>query len=79
MVLPGTHEYLTVFVKNTSFAKFNNLLITDESVDEWEEDEVGYFKKGANLKATGVNAPRTKRPNLYYQFILVALVKFNLK
>lgn len=62
----GTHEYLTVFVKNTSFAKFNNLLITDESVDEWEEDEVGYFKKGANLKATGVNAPRTKRPNLYY-------------
>lgn len=62
----GTHEYLTVFAKDVSIAKFNNLLITDESIDEWEEDEVGYFKRGANLKATGVNAPRSKRPNLFY-------------
>lgn len=62
----GTHEYLTVFAKNVSIAKFNNLLISDESIDEWQEDEIGYFKKGANLKATGVNAPRAKRPNLFY-------------
>jgi adenine-specific DNA-methyltransferase len=39
-------------------------------MDEWEEDEFGFFKKGANLKATGNNAPREKRPNLYYPIFI---------
>lgn len=73
----GTHEYLTVFAKNTVIAKFNNLLIRDESIDEWEKDEFGYFKKGANLKATGVNAPRIKRPNLYYPIYIDEDKKIN--
>ena len=34
--------------------------------DAWDEDEIGYYKKGANLKSTGVNAPREKRPNLFF-------------
>lgn len=62
----GTHEYLIVASKNIGNANFKNLPIDDESKDDWEVDEIGYFKKGANLKATGVNAPRIKRPNLYY-------------
>jgi len=39
-------------------------------VSKWEKDDWGYFKKGANLKATGVNAPRNKRPNLFYPLYL---------
>lgn len=62
----GTHEYLTVFTKDKKITQFNNLIIDDEELNDWLEDEVGYYKKGANLKATGVNAPRNKRPNLYF-------------
>jgi len=63
----GTHEYTLVFAKNKSGAVFNQFILDEEKVlDEWQEDEIGYYKKGANLKATGVNAPREKRPNLFY-------------
>ncbi len=62
----GTHEYTLVYVKNKSSASFGQFSIDDEEFIEWEEDEIGYYKQGAGLKATGVNAPRNKRPNLYY-------------
>lgn len=62
----GTHEYLAVASKNIGRANFGNLSIDIESINDWKIDELGYFKQGANLKATGVNGPREKRPNLYY-------------
>ena len=62
----GTHEYTLVYAKDIAEAKVNEFLIDDEDWESWEEDENGYFKKGANLKATGVNAPRQKRPNLFF-------------
>ena len=36
----------------------------------WEMDSVGYYKKGANLKSTGINAPRERRSNLYYPILV---------
>jgi adenine-specific DNA-methyltransferase len=62
----GTHEYTLVYVKDITQAKIGEFMVVDEDLEEWEEDEIGYFKKGANLKATGVNAPRQKRPNLFF-------------
>ena len=62
----GTHEYTIVFAKNKTKLKFNEFLIDEEGLEDWEEDEMGAYKKGANLKATGTNAPREKRPNLYF-------------
>lgn len=62
----GTHEYTLVYVKDKSSARFGKFSLDDEEFIEWEEDEIGYYKQGAGLKATGVNAPRNKRPNLYY-------------
>lgn len=63
----GTHEYTLVYSKNKEQAEFYEFPVDEETIlESWEEDEVGYFKKGANLKATGGNAPREKRPNLYY-------------
>jgi len=66
----GTHEYTIVFTKNKEKAKFGFFDIIDEEVSKWEKDDWGYFKKGANLKATGVNAPRNKRPNLFFPLYL---------
>lgn len=63
----GTHEYTLVYAKNKAECKINEFGIDEEELlDEWLEDEYGYYKKGANLKATGVNAPRERRPNLFY-------------
>ncbi len=63
----GTHEYTLVYSKNRNRCSLGSFSIDDEKInDEWTIDEVGYFKKGANLKATGVNGPREKRPNLFY-------------
>lgn len=63
----GTHEYTLVYSKEKDYCKVYEFDIDDEEVEEeWEKDEIGYYKKGANLKATGVNAPRAKRPNLFF-------------
>lgn len=62
----GTHEYILVFAKNKDLARFGLLNVLDEGITEWEIDEWGYYKQGANLKGTGVNAPREKRKNLYF-------------
>ena len=63
----GTHEYTLVYAKDKSLAKLNQFAVDEEDVmKEWEEDDYGFYKKGANLKATGTNAPREKRPNLFY-------------
>ena len=62
----GTHEYTIVYSKNKEKSSVYQLEIDDDETDTWEEDEIGYYKKGANLKSTGVNAPREKRPNLFF-------------
>ncbi len=63
----GTHEYTMVYAKNIGQAFVGKFPVDDEVVMyEWEEDEHGWWKQGAGLKATGANGPRAKRPNLWY-------------
>ena len=63
----GTHEYTLCWAKNKKFAQIGEFEVDEEGIlDSWLEDDYGYYKKGAGLKATGQNAPRAKRPNLYY-------------
>lgn len=63
----GTHEYTLVFAKCKEKLLLNQFLIEEEEVlIDWKIDSKGYYKLGANLKATGQNAPRSKRPNLFY-------------
>jgi len=75
----GTHEYTLVFAKNKNRLIINEFVIDDDNIEEWEEDEFGYFKKGANLKATGVNAPREKRPNLWFPIYITKDNDINLE
>ena len=69
----GTHEYTIVFAKSKAYASLGMLPLDEEECLDWEIDEVGYFKRGAGLKSTGVNAPREKRPNLFFPVFINSL------
>lgn len=62
----GTHEYTIAYARKKEDLLLNEFEIDEDELEEWEVDEYGYYKRGANLKATGVNAPREKRPNLWF-------------
>ncbi|WP_419775146.1 site-specific DNA-methyltransferase [Ignavigranum ruoffiae] len=63
----GTHEYILVYSKNIRECKLYDLIVDDpDEIEKWDKDEIGYYKQGANLKATGTNGPREKRPNLFF-------------
>lgn len=66
----GTHEYTLVYAKNYNACVIGQLPIEDEELDNWIEDDRGFYKKGANLKSTGVNAPKEKRPYLFYPILI---------
>jgi len=66
----GTHEYTLVYCYDKNSTTLNEFEIDEDDIDDWVEDEIGFYKKGANLKSTGVNAPRTKRPYLYYPILV---------
>lgn len=73
----GTHEYTLVYAKNKSIAKFNKFDVDEDEVfKSYSEDEIGLFKKGATMKATGEDALREKRPKMFYP-ILVNKDTFN--
>ena len=72
-------EYIIFFAKNKKDFKLNELKVKDEDeIFLWDEDEKGYWKKGRNLKATGENAPREKRPTMYFPLYISDDNKFSL-
>lgn len=67
----GTHEYTIVFSKNKSNVKFNEFAIDeDEFNEEWQSDDIGPFKKGAPMRATGNEAKREDRPFMFYPILM---------
>jgi len=66
----GTHEYTLVYCKNKEICELHHLDVDEDSINDWDIDDIGYYKRGANLKSTGVNAPRSKRPNLYFPLLI---------
>jgi adenine-specific DNA-methyltransferase len=66
-----THEYIVICAKNKPTCTINKFDVNEEEVfNKWKEDEYGLYKEADNLRATGINAPRSKRPNLYYPIFL---------
>jgi adenine-specific DNA-methyltransferase len=65
-----THDYVLVYARNKVSCDFGRLNVSDEELDDWLEDEHGIYKVADNLRATGVNAPRSKRPNLWYPIFM---------
>lgn len=66
----GTHEYTLVYANDRSQAVFKEFELDEEEQESWSEDDYGPYKQGANLKATGTNAPRAMRPNLFFPLYL---------
>lgn len=66
----GTHENSIVYGKQKDTLILNEFSINEDELEDWTEDEKGFYKQGANLKATGTNAPREKRPNLYFPIFI---------
>lgn len=62
----GTHEYTLVIANNKTNFKPNNLPYDSEELDDWDEDSIGYFKKGATMRATGTESLRENRPFMFY-------------
>ncbi len=66
-----THEYIVICTKNKDKCELNKFDIDEEELlKQWLEDDYGLYKEADNLRATGVNAPREKRPNLWYPIFL---------
>jgi adenine-specific DNA-methyltransferase len=60
-------EFCLVYAKKRDFFRLSEMTIDDEEeIEKWQEDERGFWKVGRNLKATGENAPRQKRPTMYF-------------
>ena len=63
----GTHEYTLAVAKDIEQASILEYKVDeDEIFNKWKFDEYGIYKEADNLRATGANAPREKRPNLFY-------------
>ena len=66
----GTHEYTLVYAKDIKQCSIKHFEVDEDDMANWDMDSIGYYKKGANLKSTGVNAPRSRRSNLYYPILI---------
>jgi adenine-specific DNA-methyltransferase len=67
----GTHEYTLCYAKNKSKVKLNQFPVSDEDVlNDWMEDDIGLYKKGATLKSTGEESNREDRPKMFYPILV---------
>lgn len=67
----GTHEYTLVYAKNKSKAIIGEFDLNEEEFEnDWQHDEIGYYKQGATLKRTGQDAPREKRPWCFFPILI---------
>ena len=61
-----THEFCLIYVKNFKSFQMGVLPLEQDDYSGWEKDEIGYWKKGGSLRATGAESDRDHRPNLYF-------------
>ena len=66
----GTHEYTVIFAKDINKCKFNQFDIDETELEKWDEDEIGYYKKGAPMRATGEEDKREDRAEMFYPILI---------
>lgn len=66
----GTHEYTLVYAINKKTAKINEFDIEESELEKWDSDDIGFFKKGAPLRATGDEDKREDRAEMFYPILV---------
>lgn len=66
----GAHENLLCYGKNKNLSLINEYPLGDEELEDWAEDDIGIFKKGAPLRATGEADKREDRPAMFYPILI---------
>ncbi|MDP2090311.1 MAG: site-specific DNA-methyltransferase [Candidatus Gracilibacteria bacterium] len=66
----GTHEYTLVYSTNKTNSKFYEFKLENDEDFDWEEDDIGFFKKGSGLLATSEGKYREDRPYMYFPILL---------
>ena len=66
----GTHEYTFVYTKSKSYFTPNSFNYDLEELEEWDQDDIGLYKKGASLRATGAESNRVDRPLMFYPILI---------
>lgn len=61
-----TQEGCLIYAKNIDAFQMGVLPLDEEESNNWQKDELGYWKEGGSLKATGINSEREARPNLFF-------------
>ncbi len=61
-----TQEACLIYAKNKEKFVMGVLSLEEDEANDWQKDELGFWKEGRCLKATGINAPRESRPNLFF-------------
>ncbi|HID8585522.1 TPA: site-specific DNA-methyltransferase [Neisseria meningitidis] len=53
-----------------AFSNYEFPIDEDNFLEKWEEDEIGFYKKGAPMRATGTEDKREDRPEMFYPFLV---------
>ena len=61
-----TQETCLIYAKDKNNFQMGVLSLNEEESSKWEKDNMGFWKEGGSLKATGIGAPREARPKLYF-------------
>ncbi|WP_428082052.1 site-specific DNA-methyltransferase [Candidatus Avelusimicrobium fimicolum] len=61
-----TQEFCLIYSRSKQQFQIGVLPLEEDDRSEWKKDEIGYWKEGGAIKATGVASKREDRPNLYY-------------
>lgn len=59
-------EYVHVFAKDISKIQFGEIATDEDPEADWERDELGPYRAGAELLKRGEGASRADRPNMYF-------------
>ncbi len=61
-----THEYCIFYAKNKALIKMGELSEDDDNMNKWNVDDIGYWKEGRGLKATGEESAKENRETMFF-------------
>lgn len=61
-----THEFTIVYALDKDKCTLNGLQVSEDGLEEWQEDEIGMYKRADTLRRTGQDASRESRPKGWF-------------